>query len=662
MMKKSIFSKLMACLIVLASAFVVSACSVFQKEDTNIKSIVIDQDSIPDVIVVGEFDNAGIEAIVTYDDDSTETITITTAMIPEQYRDLLNEPGIYKISIMFRNATTELEVRMVNSTNIYQVNFYNNKNQLITTQFVYDGEDATLPSEVVSRVENYALAGWDRSHENISEDTNIYGLYVNIENTLSDAKMQQVLLNAEQYYMTTSHFTSVEAVETYDEETTHIRINYHYDSEKQLATSQSVSTSDDIKTITIFGENDCEMLCLSSVDGNYYSLINYEDIEAEWDEAEAGMSFDQMLASYKLTGGYEGAGSIIKLLNYDEVEFGYEITSNKLIYTFTASLTYVYHDTQYEITSYTIKYDDEKVLQIIYSYNMIVENLPEACYSYTCTYNIDYVEIPFEENLIPNFGDVNGDGDINTTDGAEIQRYLAGEFELTEDQLLLADVDLDGQINEYDYQLIQMYVVNKIPYIPFTKECVVELFDNAMAKSLDSGIVITQIGKWNDDDGEATTTTTEIDFINKVAKTTYSGLGYAYIWESEGVLYEAFVAGDESDCYKTTGATFEYTMNAENIYMFIGYEMIYGGTYNDTTYEFVGIEIVDGNFVITINASRLEGAVSGTIKYTFNKDWIVSVESTYDYTGTYTYTYIDATIRVPEDIKALESSAIEDND
>ena len=133
---------------------------------------------------------------------------------------------------MFRNATTELTVRMVNSTNIYQVNFYDNQQRLITTQFVYEGEDAVLPSESMTNVEGWAFTGWDRSHENISEDTNIYGLYVNVENTLTEAKMKQVLLNTEQYYITNSHFTSVEEIDKWYSETTTSKrtINYHYDS------------------------------------------------------------------------------------------------------------------------------------------------------------------------------------------------------------------------------------------------------------------------------------------------------------------------------------------------------------------------------------------------------------------------------------------------
>lgn len=1003
-MKKNIFSKLMACLVVLSCAFIISACGVFQKEDTNVKSIVIDENTIPEVIIIGEFDNAGIEALITYDNETTETIAITTAMIPERYQSLLNEPGIYRISIMFRNATTELTVRMVNSTNIYQVNFYNNKNQLITTQFVYDGEDATLPSEIMTNVEGWAFTGWDRSHENISEDTNIYGLYVNIENTLSDVKMQKALLDAEQYYITNSHFTSVEEITTYDDQTSICKqtINYHYDSEKELATSQSVYLSEGIKLVTIFDETEAEYLYLSTIESAEYEKNKYEDIEAEWDEDDEGISFEQMLAISKLYGGVEFY-TFNELLTADnfapsrEVIFGYEITANKLIYTCTIILADS-GDWGTDVNTYIIKYDDEKVLQIINNYVTYTSEDVEGSV-YNATYNIDYIELKFED-LIPNygdvdesgvidvtdsiliqqylaetitltdeqlvvadvnldgnvdqidvslikkylakwieylpypyivgdidldgevgthdvtrlirylgevetltgeqkvcadinidneinkydfsilfkyvgkwdielpftytlgdvnfdgeigardasivlqylddtieltgiqvivadvncdnkitdidaylinayatksielpftevFGDINADGEINTRDVAILQQYLTEQYELSNEQLVVADVNIDGNIDAFDMEIIQNYVLTKItglpfayklgdvnmdgdvnskdvlrlarfaeemenltdeqlicsdvnldgrvdsfdtyllarhfagwniklPFsyicgdvnldntineqdtvllnqyiagtselsneqsivadvnldenideidvkiirmhivggygidtLPFTKNAAVKLFENAMQNGLSGDITITQNGKWSDED-EANTTM-QIDFVNKVARGEYSADELYYAWESEDSMYEVFTLGSAADCEKITETTFSEYMDKETVFGFIGNEMIYGGSYDGVEYEFVGIEIVDGNFVITINASSNDdnGELSGTIKYTFNKDYILSQESTYDFVGTYTYDYSDITVEIPEDIKALEDSAVE---
>lgn len=661
-MKKKIFSKLLMCLLVLTCAFVVSACgSIFQKEGTNIESIEILTNSVPEAIVVGKFDDAQIKAKVTYDDGTNETITITTEMIPEEYRNLLNTPGIYEVTIAFRGETTKVGVRMVNSLNLYQVSFYDHNEKLITTQFVYDGEDATPPSDFMVQQHGWAFLGWDRSYENISEDTNIYASYINIENTLSDAKMEQALLKAEQYYITNNHYVSVEEVSIQGElkhngKTT---INYHYDSEKQVATSQSVYLSEDTKMISVFGETEAESLYYSTVEGNDYYKITYEDYKTDWDEEDEGISFEQMLQMSKLYGGTSGFHTSYHLTE-GEVEYGYEISQNKLIYTCTIAEESV-EDIYRYVDTCIVKYDDEKILQIIESHASYDGD--EIMYSYTKTFNIDYTTIAFNENLIPDFGDINGDNNIDETDANIVKQYLAKQTTLTEEQLILADVNLDDKVTEYDYQLFELFLNNKIPHLPLSEEFIIdELFDNAIETGLSGDVTLTMVGKWADDgDVEDTTTIAQIDRENKVVKIDGGEDELGYIWESEGALYEAFDDGEAMDCDKTTSITFEQYMGAESIYMFIGYQMIYGGAYDETEYEFGGIGFdEDDNFVLTINASKIDyPEITGTIKYTFNTEHILSIESTYDFIGTYTYDYSDVTLNLPEDVKALESSATE---
>ena len=398
-MKKNVLSKIMAVLVIVSCAFIFAACGSIQKPDVNITSFVVDTSSIPEVIVVGEFDEAGIKATVNYSDGTNEPIIITTEMIPEEYRELLNTPGIYKIELMFRNQKAELEVRMVNSTNIYQVNFYNHKDQIISTQFVYDGEDATLPSEFMTNMEGYAFVAWDRSHEDISEDTNIYGLYVNVENTLTDAKMEEALLKAEQYYITHDHFTTINEESNHGEETNTYKamVNYHYDSENGVATSQSSSISSRYgKTINVWGEEGYETLYINSVDSEY-DRRTYEQLKAdEYGELITDEEFNQMILNVKLYGDEIEMGSVSQLFNAEfghsrTVDFDYEITSNKLIYTCTVTFT-DNHGTDTEIDSYTVKYDDEKVLQIICNYSN------EGSHSSINTViNIDYTTLEFEE-------------------------------------------------------------------------------------------------------------------------------------------------------------------------------------------------------------------------------------------------------------------------
>ena len=62
-MKRNSFLEI---IFVMIFALALLACSI--QKDVNIKSIVIDEKSIPEFIVAGKFDEAGIKAIVTYED------------------------------------------------------------------------------------------------------------------------------------------------------------------------------------------------------------------------------------------------------------------------------------------------------------------------------------------------------------------------------------------------------------------------------------------------------------------------------------------------------------------------------------------------------------------------------------------------------------------
>lgn len=467
-MKKNLLSKLMVCMFVVASMFVVSACGI-QKEDVNITSFEIDESSVPNIIVVGEFDKAGIKADVTYSDESVETIDVTTALIPEEYHDELETPGIYKISILFRGQSAELEVRIVANTNLYQVNFYNGKNQLITTEFVYGGETAQLPSETMMAMEGYALTGWSMSNENIMADTNIYGLYVNVENTLSDEAMKEALLKAEQYYITNNHFASVEIVDAYNGETESSRntINYHYDKEKGIASSQSVEISEYGKSIYIFDETGWEALDLwyepTPSDPTSYEKMTHEEYKdaineelvSEGDEPLTEDEYYQLMTQVALTGG-RNADTFSELLSANdfaserEVEFSYELTKNKLIYVCTITFTDSDEMSTYkDVETYIIKYDDEKVLQIVYRYNMYHDE--ELGHGYNETYNIDYTTIEFEELIT---GDMRVLCDLDLV----MQDLVKSDFTLTATN----EGDTDTIEYDADNKILKIYTGDEI--------------------------------------------------------------------------------------------------------------------------------------------------------------------------------------------------------
>ncbi|NLD50002.1 MAG: dockerin, partial [Clostridiaceae bacterium] len=70
------------------------------------------------------------------------------------------------------------------------------------------------------------------------------------------------------------------------------------------------------------------------------------------------------------------------------------------------------------------------------------------------------------------FGDVNGDGKVNSTDCAYLKRYILEipEYSLEGDLLLAADVDGNNKINSIDLAYIQRYVLDIISVFPAEKK------------------------------------------------------------------------------------------------------------------------------------------------------------------------------------------------
>ena len=436
-MKNKFLSKLFVLALVITSSVVMFACGA--QKSVNAKAIEILLDTVPSTIKVGEFDNAGIKAKVTYDDESTAEINVTTSLIPDEYKNLLNTPGIYTIKIAFRNQTTELEVTIVKADNMYEVSFYNAKNQLINSQYVWQGEDATLPSTYASKVEGYALVGWDKSHENITADTKIYGIYVNVENTLNDEYMQNALLNAEKYYIENNHYT---VVDYGDESEALFTVKYHYNSATKVGTAQSVMTRNEDSLKYNFTETYYEMLEIDTAYGNSYSKKTYEELKEENPTLT-----DEEIAIDIANGGM-GSYTCQQLLQLATVEYSYELCQNRVIYL----ATFTVQKEQY-VQIYTYKYNDEKLL----SMNILGKENSSDNIEEDINFSIEYATYDFEENFIPTFGDVNTDGTINEQDTVLINKHISGSQTLTDNALLSADVNLDGKVDNMDVNILRKY-------------------------------------------------------------------------------------------------------------------------------------------------------------------------------------------------------------
>lgn len=58
-------------------------------------------------------------------------------------------------------------------------------------------------------------------------------------------------------------------------------------------------------------------------------------------------------------------------------------------------------------------------------------------------------------------GDVNGDGKINVTDIIKVAAYLKGYKKLKDEEIKVADVDENGELNQDDITLMSLRIKNK---------------------------------------------------------------------------------------------------------------------------------------------------------------------------------------------------------
>ena len=440
-MKKKFLSKMMMVALVLCSMFLISACS-WQK-DVNIKTIEIVEESVPIIIRVGEFDQAGIEMLITYEDNSTETISITSELISDEYLSCLETPGIYEIEILFKGEKVILNITIVEAST-YMVEFYNGKEQLIDRQFVKSGEDAVAPNDTNYTMYGYEFIGWDRLFTNVTKDIKVYGVYSKVVTEEMNAYVQEKMVNAFNYMYSNDYIMTVVGTDAY--------LNYHFDVEKQQGQSQ---------VIMYDGEN-LEELQIANKDE--IVLYNYDYDAETWNKVVDDLTDDGICEEERCLAVMFG-GDVARILFLEETEYvySYQLSENRNIYTVQA--TYEMHDESDETEKIVFTFDDEKVLSVKFIANYVYdsERVEESM-----EFLIEYKT----ENFFL-FGDANQDGEVQSKDITRILNHIrdAGNYPFTSTQLLASDVNLDGKVDDYDVSILAKYLTNYSITLPFMNVC-----------------------------------------------------------------------------------------------------------------------------------------------------------------------------------------------
>ena len=164
---------------VMLFALVVSACSL--QKDVNVKSISIIEKSIPEFVLAGEFDKAGIQALIVYEDGTEQTIEVNSNLLKDAYQEQVNKAGEYEIEILFRGQAAKFKVKIVDAEGAHVVKFFNGLNELVSMQLVKHGEAAEAPAGEAHKIKGYEFLGWDRKFDNVKEDINVFGIYAKVD-------------------------------------------------------------------------------------------------------------------------------------------------------------------------------------------------------------------------------------------------------------------------------------------------------------------------------------------------------------------------------------------------------------------------------------------------------------------------------------------------
>lgn len=112
------------------------------------------------------------------------------------------------------------------------------------------------------------------------------------------------------------------------------------------------------------------------------------------------------------------------------------------------------------VTAASYKYDAlGRLVEVLYSSG------GKITYTYDAGGNILNVQHSnFKE---PDIGDINNDGEINSTDYARVLRHILRQDTITEKEIKYADVDGNGVVNSIDYAYIKQYLLGKINSLPY---------------------------------------------------------------------------------------------------------------------------------------------------------------------------------------------------
>lgn len=140
----------------------------------SINNYEIDLSNLPEVITLNNFEISDIKLIVRDHNNIEKTVTLDESMISNEDLDKLNQPGIHNITVNYQNIKKSFEIEI--QPNKYKVTFLDFNKDIISEQYVIEGEDAVLP--YYDKIIGYKLTGLSsEEYLNVTKDCIITPIY-----------------------------------------------------------------------------------------------------------------------------------------------------------------------------------------------------------------------------------------------------------------------------------------------------------------------------------------------------------------------------------------------------------------------------------------------------------------------------------------------------
>ena len=140
----------------------------------SINNYEIDLSNLPEVITLNNFEISDIKLIVKDHNNIEKIVTLDKSMISNEDLDKLNQPGIHNITVNYQNIKKSFEIEI--QPNKYKVTFLDFHKDIISEQYVIEGEDAHLPN--YDKIIGYKLTGFSsEEYLNVTKDCIITPIY-----------------------------------------------------------------------------------------------------------------------------------------------------------------------------------------------------------------------------------------------------------------------------------------------------------------------------------------------------------------------------------------------------------------------------------------------------------------------------------------------------